>query len=118
MAPPKSSAGDGGPPAAGGTDATVSAGAGAADEPAVIEIEDVIDLHGFLPRDIPSVVEEYVLAAAQKGYREVRLIHGRGTGFQRNRVREVLAGLAVVDRFEDAPPSRGGWGATLVWLRP
>jgi DNA-nicking Smr family endonuclease len=81
-----------------------------------IEIEDVIDLHGFQPRDIPSVVEEYIHAAHEKGYREVRLIHGRGKGFQRHRVREVLAGLACVERFADAPPGRGGWGATLVWL--
>jgi DNA-nicking Smr family endonuclease len=81
-----------------------------------IEIEDVIDLHGFQPRDIPSVVEEYIHAAHEKGLREVRLIHGRGTGFQRHRVREVLAGLACVERFTDAPPGRGGWGATLVWL--
>jgi DNA-nicking Smr family endonuclease len=87
------------------------------DPPAVIEIEDVLDLHGFQPRDIPSVVEEYVRAAAEKGLRELRLIHGRGTGFQRNRVREVLCELAEVDRFEDAPPGRGGWGATLVWLK-
>jgi DNA-nicking Smr family endonuclease len=87
------------------------------DSVAVIEIEDVIDLHGFQPRDVPSVVEEYVRAAAEKGLREVRLIHGRGTGFQRNRVREVLATLAEVERFADAPPTRGGWGATLVWLR-
>ena len=82
-----------------------------------IEIEDVLDLHGFQPRDIPSVVEEYVRAAAQKGLGEVRLIHGRGTGFQRQRVREVLSTLAEVDRFVDAPPGRGGWGATLVWLK-
>lgn len=87
------------------------------DDPiAVIEIEDVLDLHGFQPRDIPSVVEEYIHAAAQKGLREVRLIHGRGTGFQRQRVREVLAALGEVESFADAPPGRGGWGATLVWL--
>jgi len=87
------------------------------DDPiAVIEIEDALDLHGFQPRDIPSVVEEYVRAAAEKGLREVRLIHGRGTGFQRQRVREVLATLPNVERFADAPPTRGGWGATLVWL--
>jgi DNA-nicking Smr family endonuclease len=82
----------------------------------VVEIEDVIDLHGFQPRDIPSVVEEYIRAAAEKGLREVRLIHGRGTGFQRQRVREVLATLPNVARFADAPATRGGWGATLVWL--
>lgn len=84
----------------------------------VVPIEDVLDLHGFQPRDIPSVVEEYVRGAAAKGYREVRLIHGRGTGFQRARVRQVLAALPEVERFADAPPARGGWGATLVWLRP
>jgi DNA-nicking Smr family endonuclease len=87
------------------------------DDPiALIEIEDALDLHGFSPRDIPSVVEEYVRAAAEKGLRELRLIHGRGTGFQRARVREVLATLPNVERFADAPPTRGGWGATLVWL--
>jgi len=86
--------------------------------PGVIPIEDSIDLHGFQPRDIPSVVEEYVRAAAERGFREVRLIHGRGTGFQRQRVRQVLSACAEVERFADAPATRGGWGATLVWLRP
>ena len=84
----------------------------------VVPIEDSIDLHGFQPRDIPSVVEEYVRAAAELGFREVRLIHGRGIGFQRQRVREVLARCAEVERFADAPATRGGWGATLAWLRP
>jgi DNA-nicking Smr family endonuclease len=91
--------------------------AGDADDVPVVPIEDSIDLHGFQPRDIPSVVEEYVRAAAEKGFREVRLIHGRGTGFQRRRVREVLTSCPEVERFGDAPATRGGWGATLVWLR-
>jgi DNA-nicking Smr family endonuclease len=88
------------------------------DDIPIVPIEDSIDLHGFQPRDIPSVVEEYVRAAAEKGFREVRLIHGRGTGFQRQRVREVLASCPEVERFSDAPATRGGWGATLVWLLP
>ena len=81
-----------------------------------LPIEDSIDLHGFLPRDIPSVVEEYLWEASAQGYEEVRLIHGRGTGFQRNRVRQVLTQHPVVQSFRDAPASRGGWGATLVDL--
>jgi DNA-nicking Smr family endonuclease len=89
----------------------------AGDEPAQIAIEDAIDLHGFQPRDIPSVVEEYLHAAWERGFREVRLIHGRGIGFQRMRVRQVLERHPLVERFADAPPQRGGWGATLVWLR-
>ena len=83
-----------------------------------VPIEEVIDLHGFQPRDIPSVVEEYLQAARERGFREVRLIHGRGTGFQRERVRQVLAQSAIVEHFSSAPSHRGGWGATLVWLRP
>ena len=84
---------------------------------AVLEIEDWIDLHGFQPRDIPSVVESYLEAAAERGLTEVRLIHGRGKGFQRKRVHEVLTAHPLVERFAEAPPSRGGWGATLAWLR-
>lgn len=87
------------------------------DDIAVIEIEDAIDLHGFQPRDIPSVVEAYLEAAHEKGFREVRLIHGRGKGVQRQRVKEVLARHPLVEDFGDAPAFRGGWGATIAWLR-
>jgi DNA-nicking Smr family endonuclease len=84
---------------------------------AVLEIEDSIDLHCFQPREIPDVVASYLEAAAEKGFREVRLIHGRGIGHQRRRVREVLARHPLVSEFADAPAARGGWGATLAWLR-
>lgn len=83
----------------------------------VLEIEDAIDLHGFLPRDVPSVVESYLEAAHERGFREVRLIHGRGTGFQRMRVRQTLEQNPLVLAFRDAPATRGGWGATVVELR-
>lgn len=87
------------------------------DEPVEIPIEDSIDLHAFTPRDVASVVEEYLHAAAARGFREVRLIHGRGIGVQRQIVRGVLTRHAAVASFEDAPPERGGWGATVVRLR-
>lgn len=86
------------------------------DDVAVVEIEDVIDLHGFQPRDIPSVTEEYIHAAAEKGLRRVRLIHGRGKGVQRSRVQQILARHPLVERYADAPASHGGWGATVAWL--
>jgi len=82
-----------------------------------IAIEDAIDLHAFHPSETGSVVEAYLEAAAQAGFREVRVIHGRGTGAQRAHIRRVLARSDVVERFADAPPERGGWGATLVWLK-
>ena len=86
--------------------------------PVPVPIEEVLDLHPFHPRDIPSVVADYLREAAARGFREVRLIHGRGIGFQRQVVQEVLSRHPEVLRFADAPPDRGGWGATLVWLRP
>ena len=85
---------------------------------AVLPIEDSIDLHGFQPRDIPSVVEEYLVEAHRLGFVEVRLIHGRGKGVQRRVVQSILARHPLVASFRDAPASRGGWGATLVWLNP
>ena len=85
-------------------------------EPIVLPIEAFIDLHAFSPRDIPDVVESYLEAAQNEGFAEVRLIHGRGQGVQRDRVRSLLARHPSVLDFRDAPPERGGWGATLVQL--
>ncbi|AUX20859.1 DNA mismatch repair protein MutS [Sorangium cellulosum] len=84
----------------------------------VLPIEDAIDLHTFAPRDVASVVEEYLHEAQRRGFREVRVIHGRGKGVQRRVVRGVLSRHPAVDGFRDAPASRGGWGATVVWLKP
>ncbi len=82
-----------------------------------VPIEDALDLHSFAPRDIPAVVEAYLEAAVGAGLREVRLIHGKGKGVQRGRVQQVLAQSPWVEDFQDAPPGRGAWGATLVWLK-
>ncbi len=90
---------------------------GRPDEEAVfIPLTGELDLHPFSPRDIPSVVEEYVRACAEKGVRHLRLAHGRGRGVQRAAVRRVLASLPEVDSFSDAPAGAGGWGATVVEL--
>jgi dsDNA-specific endonuclease/ATPase MutS2 len=85
-------------------------------EPTILPIEDSLDLHAFAPPDVPSVVDEYLGEASRRGFTEVRLIHGRGTGVQRAVVRRLLAGHPLVARFFDAPAERGGWGATVVVL--
>jgi len=82
-----------------------------------IPVTGELDLHPFSPRDIPSVVEEYVRACSEKGVRHLRLAHGRGRGVQRAVVRRVLASLPEVESFADAPAGAGGWGATVVELR-
>jgi DNA-nicking Smr family endonuclease len=83
----------------------------------VLPIEDSIDLHPFAPAEIPSVVRDYLEAAHAAGFREVRLIHGRGIGVQRERVQSLLARHPLVQQHHDAPPDRGGWGATVAYLR-
>ena len=86
-------------------------------DPVSLPIEDSLDLHAFAPKDVRPVVEEYLKEAAARGFREVRLIHGRGIGAQRKSVQGLLAGHPLVLRFFDAPPERGGWGATVVVLK-
>ncbi len=81
-----------------------------------LPIEDFLDLHSFLPADLPSVLAEYLECAGGK-FREVRIIHGRGIGVQRERVRAILSRREDVADFFDAPPERGGPGATIAVLR-
>jgi DNA-nicking Smr family endonuclease len=86
-------------------------------EPVVLPIEDSIDLHAFAPKDIPSVVEEYLEQCRRAGIYEVRIIHGRGKGIQRDIVRSMLEKNPWVLSFKDAPAEAGGWGATIALLR-
>lgn len=90
--------------------------AGSGEESALVEITDVLDLHTFRPKDIADVVREYLDAAVEQGLSELRIIHGRGIGVQRETVRKILARDPRVLRFGDAPGDAGGWGATLVWI--
>jgi dsDNA-specific endonuclease/ATPase MutS2 len=87
-------------------------------EPVEIEITDVFDLHTIPPRDVKPVVEEYLREAQAKGFRVVRIIHGKGIGVQREIVRSILARTTFVEDWTDAPPDAGGLGATIVRFRP
>ena len=80
-----------------------------------VPIEDHLDLHAFSPRDVISVVEEYLNAAHGAGLREVRLIHGRGKGIQRGMVQQALERHPLVAEFWDASESH--LGATVARLR-
>lgn len=88
------------------------------DEPIRIPVTDVFDLHTIPPRDAKAIVEAYLEEAQVLGFRYVRIIHGRGIGAQREMVRTVLARTPFVESFSDAPAEAGGWGATVVTLRP
>jgi DNA-nicking Smr family endonuclease len=85
------------------------------DDPLRVPIEPVIDLHAFHPRDVRSVVDEYIAAAHEAGLPEVRLVHGRGTGVQRGIVQAALERHPLVVEFWDAPDAH--LGATIARLR-
>jgi len=79
-----------------------------------VPIEEALDLHPFAPREVPSVVDAYLRAAHERGFSEVRVIHGRGIGVQRAVVHRVLASHPLVETYWDAPESH--LGATVVKL--
>jgi DNA-nicking Smr family endonuclease len=85
--------------------------------PTRIPVEDSFDLHSFLPRDVPHVLADYLEEARRKHLKEVRVIHGKGSGVRRAQVRKFLATSSVVASYFDAPPERGGLGATVVLLK-
>jgi DNA-nicking Smr family endonuclease len=87
------------------------------DEPFEIEITDSLDLHAFQPRDVKAVVTEYLKEARKKGFRIVRIIHGKGVGVQRETVRKVLSETEFVQSFKNAPEFSGSWGATIATFK-
>jgi DNA-nicking Smr family endonuclease len=84
--------------------------------PVVVPIEDYLDLHHFSPKEVKLIVPEYLHQAQLAGFTVVRIIHGKGIGVQREIVRSLLQRSPLVRAFQDAPPSKGDWGATLVQL--
>ena len=81
--------------------------------PVEIPITDTLDLHPFRPDEIRDVALEYLTAARARGFRQVRLIHGRGIGMQRANVQTMLRRLDWVEDFWDD----NHLGATIVVLK-
>jgi dsDNA-specific endonuclease/ATPase MutS2 len=86
-------------------------------EEIVVPIEDFLDLHTFRPAEVKDLLDDYLEAACEKGFQEVRIIHGKGTGVLRERVHAILRKHPLVSSFRQAEEQRGGWGATMVALR-
>ena len=83
-------------------------------EPIELEITDSLDLHAFAPREVKNVVQNYLQEARKKGFRIVRIIHGKGIGVQREMVRKVLAETDFVKSYKTADEFSGSWGATIA----
>lgn len=86
-------------------------------KPIVVPIDGTLDLHTFNPRELPSLLTDYLDACLEKGIFRVRIVHGKGKGVQRARVHSLLRKNPLVKQFRTAPEDAGGWGATLVDLK-
>ena len=80
-------------------------------------ITDSIDLHTFRPEDLAPLLDDYLEECVRRGFGRVRIIHGKGSGAARRRVRGLLARHGLVLWHRDAEPHEGGWGATVVGLK-
>jgi len=85
--------------------------------PIELQLTDVLDLHSFPPSEVADLVRSYLEVAQENNWRQVRIIHGKGRGIQRQTVRRILERDPRVAAFSDASGDAGGWGATLVTLR-
>ncbi len=80
-------------------------------------ITDTLDLHTFSPAELEPLIEDYLKACLKRGILEVRIIHGKGAGVQRRRVRSALSRNPLVQSYHDADLGGGGWGATIAVLK-
>lgn len=87
-------------------------------DPVEIPIDGTLDLHAFQPRDYVAVTESYLEACHERGILRVRVIHGKGSGMQRERIRRALLKNPRVLAINTATEAEGGWGATVVRLKP
>lgn len=90
------------------------------DPPGVVTVpvEEVLDLHTYDPRELEPLLDDYLSEAHARGLKSVRIIHGKGRGVLRRRVRSLLWRHPLVSAFHDATPASGSWGATVVHLSP
>ena len=87
------------------------------DEPVQVPIEDTIDLHTFSPKEVASLLEEYFSECVRADIFEVRIIHGKGKGFLREKVHSFLKKSLQVESFRLGDQSSGEWGATIATLK-
>jgi DNA-nicking Smr family endonuclease len=86
-------------------------------EPLELLIDGLLDLHTFLPSELPALLDDYLASCLDKRIFDVRIIHGKGKGILRDRVRSILKKHPLVESFAEAPLEAGGWGATIVRLK-
>jgi DNA-nicking Smr family endonuclease len=86
------------------------------EEPVEIPIDGVLDLHTFSPKEVADLLDDYIQECVEREIFDLRIIHGKGKGILRDRVRSILKKNRQVKEFSEAPLEAGGWGATVVSL--
>jgi dsDNA-specific endonuclease/ATPase MutS2 len=81
-------------------------------------IEGTLDLHTFAPGDVRDLLPDYLQACREKGILRVRVVHGKGDGSMLRTIHALLKRMADIESFALAGPAEGGWGATIVILKP
>jgi len=87
-------------------------------DPIEYPVDGTLDLHTFRPNEVKDLIPEYLSACRQKAILRVRIIHGKGTGALKRTVEAILQRIPEVSSFHQAGEEEGGWGATIVTLRP
>lgn len=88
------------------------------DQPVRMPIDGTLDLHTFNPGEVKSLVRDYLSECRKREIYQVRIIHGKGTGALRTTVHSLLRDISFVDSFRLADEQGGGWGSTIVILKP
>lgn len=86
-------------------------------EPVTLEINGVLDLHPFSPKDLKHLIPDYIDECLHRGIYELKIIHGKGKGNIRRSVHALLSRNPLVIDFRLAEPHDGSWGATMVYLQ-
>ncbi len=87
------------------------------DDPVILEIDGILDLHHFAPKDLKTLIPDYLAECQDKGIMEIKLIHGKGIGNIRRSVHALLDRNPLVAGYRQAEPYSGSWGATIVSLK-
>jgi DNA-nicking Smr family endonuclease len=86
--------------------------------PIAIEINGILDLHPFSPKDLKTLIPDYLEECRKKRIMEIKIIHGKGIGNIRRSVHSLLARNSLVLDYRQAELHSGSWGATIVRLTP
>ncbi|MDU7532414.1 MAG: endonuclease MutS2 [Peptoniphilus harei] len=80
-------------------------------------VKSEIDIRGKNFEDAKDIVDKYLDDAYLSGLKSVRIIHGKGTGVLRQKLREHFRNVKLIKSYKDAEYNEGGDGVTVVTLK-